>query len=231
VNHPLDRPVWTALTGRQRPFATGDASAALRFQPDLNILAAAADASPASLAALAALAPPGGALVTVEAGPMPTPPGLAVTRQAQLVQMIAERPLPPEPLEHIVLGDADAAEMFALTSLTRPGPYVANTHRLGRFIGIRIDGRLVAMAGERMRAPGFGEVSAVCTHPDFRGRGYAGSLMRHVMATIIAAGERPFLHSYADNGSAIALYRALGFEVRRELTATFLERPLEGQDP
>ncbi|MCP3732076.1 GNAT family N-acetyltransferase [Sphingomonas sp. MG17] len=224
MNHPLDRPVWTALTGRQQAFAAGDAATALRFSPEINILAASADASSESLAALAALAPPGGALVTVEGESMPVPPGLTVTKQAMLVQMLAEHPAAPEPFDHLALSDADAPEMLELATLTRPGPFVSHTHRLGSFIGVRVDGRLVAMAGERMRAPGLTEVSAVCTHPDFRGRGYAGRLMRIVMAHIVAAGETPFLHSYADNHGAIALYETIGFRIRREVIATFFQR-------
>ncbi len=223
MSHPLDRPVWTALSGRQAAFAAGDARA-LRYRAGVNILAAAADASSESQAALAALVPPGTAIATVEAEEMPVPPGLTVTKQAMLVQMVAERPAPPEPLDFIDLGDADAAEMLALATLTEPGPFVAATHTLGEFIGVRIDGRLAAMAGERMRAPGLTEVSAVCTHPDFRGRGFAGRLMRVVMARIVARGEKPFLHSYASNVGAIALYETLGFRVRREMVATFLER-------
>lgn len=223
MNHPLDRPVWTALTGRQAGFAAGDMRA-LRYRPEINILAAAADDSPEALAALATLAPAGGRIATVESRETPVPPGLVVARQATLVQMIAERPAPPEPIDFIDLGDADAPEMLALAMLTEPGPFVAATHRLGGFIGVRAEGRLVAMAGERMRAPGMTEVSAVCTHPDWRGRGLAGRLMRVVMARIAARGETPFLHSYATNAGALALYEKLGFRTRREVIATFLER-------
>jgi predicted GNAT family acetyltransferase len=223
VSHPLDRPVWTALAGRQAGFATGDARA-LRYRPEINILAAAADDSPEALAALAALVPPGGKIATVEAAETPVPPGLAVAKQAMLVQMVAEHPAPPEPIDYLDLGDADAPEMVALATLTEPGPFVEATHKLGEFIGVRVDGRLVAMAGERMRAPGLTEVSAVCTHPDWRGRGHAGKLMRVVMARIVARGETPFLHSYATNAGAIALYEKLGFRIRREVIATFLER-------
>ncbi|HSX57026.1 MAG TPA: GNAT family N-acetyltransferase [Sphingomonas sp.] len=223
MKHPLDRPVWTALTGRQSGFATGDARA-LRYRPEINLLAAAADDTPEALAALAALVPPGGKIATVEGVHTPVPPGLAVAKQAMLVQMIAERPAPAEPIGHLDLGDADAPEMLALATLTEPGPFVEATHRLGGFIGVRVDGKLVAMAGERMRAPGLTEVSAVCTHPDWRGRGYAGKLMRVVMDRIVARGEAPFLHSYATNAGAIALYEKLGFRVRREVIATFLER-------
>jgi len=224
TSHPLDRPVWTALTGRQAGFAAGDVRA-LRYRPEINVLAAAADDSADALAALAALVPPGGRIATVEGAKTAVPPGLAVVKRAMLVQMIAERPAPADPLDYLDLGDADAPEMLALATLTEPGPFVEATHRLGEFIGVRIDGRLAAMAGERMRAPGLTEVSAVCTHPDWRGRGLAGKLMRVVMARIVARGETPFLHSYASNATAITLYEKLGFRVRREVTATFLERP------
>lgn len=224
MNHVLDRPVWTALSGRQAGFATGDALA-LRYRPEINILAAAADDSPGALAALAALVPPGGRIATVEGAETPVPPGLTVIKRAMLAQMVLERPVLADPVEFLDLGDADAPEMVALATLTEPGPFVEATHRLGEFIGIRIDGQLVAMSGERMRAPGLTEVSAVCTHPDWRGRGLAGKLMRVVMARIVARGETPFLHSYASNAGAIALYEKLGFRVRREVIATFLERP------
>ena len=223
MSHPLDRPVWTALTGRQSGFAAGNAQA-LRYRPEINLLAAAVDDSPEALAALAALVPPGGKIATVEGAETPVPPGLVVAKQAMLVQMVADNPAPPEPIDYLDLGDPDAPEMLALATLTEPGPYVEATHRLGEFIGIRADGQLIAMSGERMRAPGLTEVSAVCTHPDWRGRGLAGKLMRVVMARIVARGEAPFLHSYATNAGAIALYEKLGFRVRREVIATFLER-------
>lgn len=221
--HPLDRPVWTALTGRQTEFAAGDARA-VRYRPEINLLAAAADDSPEALAALAALVPAGGKIATVEGAETPVPPGLTVVKQAMLAQMVLERPVSAEPVDFLDLGDADAPEMVALATLTEPGPFFEATHRLGEFIGIRIDGQLVAMSGERMRAPGLTEVSAVCTHPDWRGHGLAGKLMRVVMARIVARGETPFLHSYASNAGAIALYEKLGFRVRREVIATFMER-------
>ena len=120
------------------------------------------------------------------------------------------------------LGDADAPEMLALATLTEPGPFFVKTHQLGRFVGIRQDGRLVAMAGERMQPDGFTEVSGVCTHPDHRGRGYAAALMGEVARGILARGDTPFLHAYASNQAAIALYERLGFQHRREILMTRL---------
>ena len=115
------------------------------------------------------------------------------------------------------LGDADAGEMLALATLTRPGPFRTRTHTLGRFLGIRDGSRLVAMAGERLKLDGFAEISAVCTHPDYRSRGYGAALMRAIGQRMLSEGDTPFLHTYAANTGAIALYRKLGFEVREQV--------------
>lgn len=123
------------------------------------------------------------------------------------------------------LGETDAAEMLALATLTVPGPFFEKTHRLGDFVGVKQDGRLIAMAGERMRPAGFTEVSGVCTHPDHRGHGYASALMRVVTQRILERGEQAFLHAYAANTATIALYESLGFSVRAPVTYTVLEGP------
>ena len=139
--------------------------------------------------------------------------------------MVAPAITPASPAFDIVpLSEADAPDMLALATLTEPGPFRSRTHALGDFVGVKIDGRLVAMAGERMKPTGFTEVSGVCTHPDFRGRGYAGGLMRAVAERIIARGETPFLHVYPHNEGAIALYEALGFRLRRAVTMAVLAR-------
>ena len=222
--HPLDRPVWSTLSTRQRALALGDARA-LRFDPRYNVFGAAADGSPENLAALAHLIPADGALWVVEAEPFVPPPGVTVVKAAVCAQMVAERPKPADPdFAYEDLTEADAPQMLALATLTEPGPFLEATHRLGAFVGIKQDGRLVAMAGERMRPEGYTEVSGVCTHPDHRGRGHAGRLMQVVAGRIVARGETPFLHSYASNLGAIRLYESLGFVIRREVTATVLGR-------
>jgi predicted GNAT family acetyltransferase len=222
--HPLDRPVWNALVSRQAELARGDGPA-LRFDPDYGFFAAAVDASPASLAALAALAPVGGEVAMVEADPWPSVPGVASVPHA-VAQMIC-RGLTPSTLSDLeieALTEADAPQMRELAALTKPGPFFSRTHRLGAFIGVKEGGRLVAMAGERMRPTGFTEVSGVCTHPDHRGRGLAGTLMRVVAGRILERGETAFLHAYASNTGAIGLYQSLGFTHRHEMTMTVLTR-------
>jgi predicted GNAT family acetyltransferase len=142
--------------------------------------------------------------------------------------MLATHSIPAEAgnEEILPLGDADAPEMLALAQLTQPGPFLARTHVMGRFIGIRVQGRLAAMAGERMHVPGHTELSGVCTHPDFRGRGFARRLSSVVCAGIEARGETPFLHAWKNNHSAIALYEKLGFRWRTDVNVAVLERAI-----
>jgi predicted GNAT family acetyltransferase len=225
ARHPLDSPVWAALTTRQASLALGDARA-LRFDPAYSPFGAAADGSEASLAALADLIPADGDLWLLQADEISTPPAAKVLRQAAGCQMTAAALTPAAPVAFTItpLTEDDAPQMLALATRTEPGPFLALTHRLSEFIGVKVDGRLVAMAGERMKPEGFAEVSGVCTHPDHRGCGYAGGLMRAVAQRILARGETPFLHAYASNTGAIALYESLGFTRRSTVTATVLAR-------
>jgi len=218
----LDRPVWASLQ-HQPHWGFGD-ERARRFKADINRFAATPDESAASLAALAELIQPvDDAVFLAQVPPIVVPSGLMVAKEALGVQMVAARPLPADD-EVLVLGDADAADMLALATLTEPGPFLARTHTMGRFIGIRIEGRLAAMAGERMRFPGHVEVSGVCTHPDFRGRGLARRLSAAVTADIQRLGEQPFLHAWASNTAAIALYESLGFVQRATVNIAVLKR-------
>ena len=222
--HPLDRPVWHALRSRQAVMAVGG-DRALRFMPDVAPFAAAADDSQASLAALAALGPAEGHVVLIQASDGALPPGTIAETITAGVQMVAQRLTPLGGQAAIEpLTESDAPAMLALATLTAPGPFRERTHRLGDFLGVKHDGRLVAMAGERMKPDGFTEVSGVCTHPDARGRGYAKHLSHAVATRIVERGETPFLHAYASNVGAIALYQGLGFVIRSKMTITALAR-------
>ncbi len=230
-SHPLDRPVWNALTSRQAHLALGDPRTALRFIPEISPFGGADAYTPEQLSALGKLTPKDGGVAIVERFAIAPPPGLIVLIEEPVNQMTAEC-VAEEPDDFPIrpLGAADAEEMRALAELTQPGPFHARTHEMGHFIGVRENGRLIAMAGERMHLPGFTEISAVCTHPEARGRGLAAALMRKVAAGIAARGEQLFLHVYPHNTGAIALYERLGFRHRAQVRLTVLRhrQPSEG---
>jgi ribosomal protein S18 acetylase RimI-like enzyme len=221
---PLDHPIWTALTTRQQALAEGGALAR-RYPPAIAPFAAIGDMSAESFASLGALMSRSDIAVLFTPDPVNPPDDFKILLAESGEQMLgtpAESPLPG--VEPITLGAADVPAMLELTELTKPGPFSARAHELGTFLGIRIDGRLVAMAGERMKPADYTEITAVCVHPDYRGRGYAQFLLGAVARQIVARGEIPFLHVFSHNSSAIALYRRQGMEIRRRLQVTVLQK-------
>jgi ribosomal protein S18 acetylase RimI-like enzyme len=219
VSHPLDRPVCAALASRQAHLAIGDFRAR-RYDP-----AYAAFADWSDEAGLCALIAPEERIVAVETEAGDVPPGFAIESRRDGVQMVASTIFGPQvDAGAVPLDEADAPAMRALAAATEPGPFFALTHRLGRFVGVKAEGRLLAMAGERMHLDGYREVSAVCTDPAARGRGLGAALTRLVARRILADGEMPFLHAYADNAAAIRLYETLGFSIRRRFVFTLLRR-------
>lgn len=224
MTHVLDRPPWSSLTTQQAALAEGG-TLARRFPPAIAPFAAARDTRAGSLAALAQLPGPGETMLLLDADSIVLPPGLAAVLSAKVAQMTLVRP--PEPMHDARierLDEADAEEMLALATLTKPGPFTLKAQALGEFFGIRIDGRIAAMAGERMKMDGHAELSGVCSHPDFRGRGLARVLSLFVMQRILDRGETPFLHAWTTNTPAIRLYETIGFEVRAELNAAMVRK-------
>jgi len=226
VSHPLDRPVWAALTTRQAGFDPVGVLAR-RFPVEVSPLAAMQDDAPESVEALAARIPAGDDIAFLERTVPPPPSGVEATIGGVCLQMLLQDGFKggasSTPL--VALGDADASDMLALALLTKPGPFRARTHTMGRFMGVRTSGQLVAMAGERLHVDGFHEISAVCTHPDHRGKGHGAALMRAIGERVHDEGDTPFLHCYDTNTGAVALYRALGFSVRTELTHVIWRGP------
>ncbi len=215
--HPLDDLTWNALIGRQRRFALGS-ERVVRFEAAVAPFAAMVDTSPASFDALRGLIKEHGpvALSTVEK--IEVSAGFSVLRQDTLLQMVWQgEPDPATALEYVRLEAHDVPQMIALTAATEPGPFGPRTFELGDYLGVRREGKLAAMAGERMQIDGYTEISAVCVDPAFRGQGFATGLMRSLITAICARGEKPFLHVIASNHGAIAIYRAMGFVERRQL--------------
>jgi ribosomal protein S18 acetylase RimI-like enzyme len=218
--HLLDNIIWNALTTRQSQFAACFEQAR-RFVPEVGPLAGFAEPTKQGYESLAGLLSVGTTVAVFLEEPYEPRPGWKVVGGAPLLQMVCDNGAWQRPgersqdLKFVELNSGDSPEMLELTSLTKPGPFGTRTHELGTYLGIRVDGKLVAMAGERLKIPGFTEVSAVCTHPDHLGRGYAATLMKEVMRRICDRGETPCLHVRHDNVRAIELYKRLGFHERR----------------
>jgi predicted GNAT family acetyltransferase len=220
----LDRPIWSALTTRQRDLAQGGARA-LRYPSAIGPFADMVDLSAASYAELGELMSPAEyvALFTLDAVSAPVGfKALLAETGEQMMGTPVESPL--HDAEIVTLGVDDVPAMVALTALTRPGPFSKRTHELGTFLGIRVGGDLVAMAGERMKPGNFTEMTAICVHPDHRGRGYAQALLGAIARQVVARGETPFLHVFSNNASAIALYQRQGMSIRRRLHVTVLQK-------
>jgi len=231
--HALDNVIWQALTTRDAQFAESF-DEARRFVREVGPLGAFREHGPQGYASLAGLVGPEGTIGLFLDDPYDARAGWNFVAGAPLLQMVADNGITPPVRrdsgaeliipEIVELGPQDSKEMIELTALTKPGPFGNRTHELGTYLGIRWKEKLVAMAGERMRFPGFTEISAVCTHPDHRHRGYSSGLVHALIRGILDRGDTPFLHIYSDNSAAGSLYEHLGFSHRRTLTVTVLKR-------
>jgi len=223
-SHPLDHPIWTALTTTQQALAEGDARAR-RYPTEVTPFADMPDLSVENFAALAALMSPADIAVLFTPEAVQAPAQFKVVL-ADIGEQMIGTPIetPANGVDIVTLGVDDVPAMIELTALTKPGPFSTRTHELGTFLGIRVDGQLVAMAGERMKPAQYTEMTAVCVHPSHRGRGYGQMLLSAVSRQIVSRGEIPFLHVFTSNHSAIALYRRQGMEIRRRLHVTVLKK-------
>lgn len=224
ASHPLDNMVWNALAGPQAHLGSSNGRAR-KFDPDIAIFAA-VERPTESLDGLSGIIAKGERAGLVATGPAPVPAEFEQVAQGEVVQLTAERfaPIATGGVRFRDLTTADVPQMVELVALTRPGPFGPRTIEMGRYVGVFDGGQLIAMTGERLRLDGFGEVSAVCTHPDYQGRGLAKALVSVIGSEIVGRGEVPFLQAYVSNAAAIATYTRLGFAPRRNLTFTTLQR-------
>jgi predicted GNAT family acetyltransferase len=218
VSQALGRCIWHALSGRQAVFSHGNATAR-RYGTEYAPFAATMDDSPASLVALHDIIPPGGAVALFTLDELTFPATMTTIRRALVRQMVLTpgalpADVPALPAATRQLRDDDIPAMMALVALTQPGPFAERTAVMGRYLGVFAGDALIAMAGERICLEGFVEISAVCTHPDHRGRGLAAALIVALARAAFDRGETPFLHAFADNETALSVYRKLGFSLR-----------------
>lgn len=214
----LDNPAWSALTSSQAVFAEGTANAR-RYRPGILPFVGFAKPDAEAAAGLDPLMVPGEAFYII-GEPPPLPANWKLELELPCAQLLAPADLHgmPQPQETIVpLGEPDKEEMHRLITGIQPGYYHPDTRQLGDYYGIRRNGQLIAMAGERMRLTGFTELSAICTHPDYTGHGYAQQLIAWLCRRQTAAGITPFLHVALSNERALRLYIHLGFRHRREI--------------
>lgn len=222
--HPMDNPVWHSLTTEQRALAIGTDDA-VRYPADIAPFVAVKNDGERGREAALALVEPGDSVFFVAMAPRNLD-GWEILGQSRVLQMMWKpmAPLPSDRSDIVVLAAADASAMIELTTLAFPGFFRRRTHELGLYCGIRIDDALVSMAGERMRATGYQEISGVCTHPSHAGRGYSAKLNAYLIESIRARGVQPFLHVSSPNTRAIALYRRLGFIERTEVPMWHVRR-------
>jgi predicted GNAT family acetyltransferase len=222
-SHPLDRPGWNSLNGKHSDLAIrGKISA--RYQPEYQAMAATLDGSEEAFRDLATIVKKGEIIGLIAKRPKPGNPDWKILQESLVIQMVGGERLPETDIDYVELSTKDIPEVLELVSITKPGPFFPRTVELGRYIGIREDGKLVAMAGERFKVDGYTEISAICTLPDYRGRGYATALSSVLVNAILDGGDIPYLHVSVKNTSAIRLYEKLGFTRRKEVPGWALMR-------
>lgn len=220
----LDNPIWESLASRHRSLALREGGAAARYPAQVAPFLGVAQHGLEAQDALQALVPAGDTALVLGRAPTVSA-AWRLTHLADLAQMICERPVDAVEGPQIVpLDEGRREDVLALTALVYPHYFRPRTMDLGRYFGIYQDGRLAAMIGERMGMDAYTEISAVCTHPDFNGRGYARRLLVFLSNDNHARGRIPFLHVSQENPRAIGLYEQNGYRLRREIPFWSLRR-------
>ena len=224
ANEALDNPVWYALSTRHSHFAL-EGTRAKRYPPDVAPLAAIDSLDPYALLELAQIVSPGEVVYLVGIVP-PLTPDWTIRFQLATVQMMCQRPIEAAltGIDISSLSEGDVPDMLALTALTHTGPFRSRTIEMGAYLGIRVHGQLVAMAGEFLFLNHYREINVVCTHPDFRRRGYARAIVGQLARANLAQNLTPFLFVMPENATAQLLYESLGFVEHRRIPMIGLQR-------
>jgi len=228
MSHLLDNMIWNAITTGNRDIAILDGDTG-RYRPDIAPFGAMREFNAANFQKLYEFIPEGGKVAISSLDEFRFDENKwELVRHYPCCQMVYERPVNVFTTKNsrliVPLTDEHIPQMLELTALTKPGPFLQRTIEFGNYFGIFIDGRLAAMTGQRMHPTPYMEVSAVCTHPDFRGHGYAKACMLHVMKLILDNSFIPFLHVLESNTTAIGLYESIGFNVRVRMNIDMIKK-------
>lgn len=225
MSHILDNPIWNALVTGNKHLAYGTETAKY-LKRDVGFFAGLKTNSETELQDLHSLLPVKSLVVLFTPEELSVTAGWQVTLEKELLQMVCDpATLPMENKDGLIaLEEKHIPAMLELTALTNPGPFLTRTIEFGNYEGIFDGSSLVAMAGQRLQPHPYTEVSAVCTHPDYTGKGFGAKLVHSQLGKIIAASRIPFLHVYPHNTSACKLYEKLGFQTRRRLLVYVLEK-------
>ncbi|MEX8519485.1 MAG: GNAT family N-acetyltransferase [Leptothrix sp. (in: b-proteobacteria)] len=220
----LDNIAWHSLVGAQAAYSSGT-NEARRYATGFSPIIAFADVEHPNFDALAEFCRSGehfycGGILCA------APSGWHVDAQTSAFQMVwnGVAPAQDDALNAVRLNDSHVSQMLALVALTQPGPFAERTIELGEYYGVFEGERLVAMAGERMHAGSLREISGVCTHPEFQGRGFARRLVQKLIRSELARNETPFLHVMHDNSSARRIYERMGFRQHQEVVLRVISR-------
>lgn len=228
MNHPLDNPAWNALLSGNKHFSKGNEQIKF-FDSEVAPFVGFADYSPDKSNLLYHLIPGQRTLAIISPKEIAISNQWIITEHMKVLQMVHNRAALPATagVNLIPLKKQHVPAMIALTGMTHPGPFLERTIEFGNYYGIFNKNKLVAMAGQRLHVNEYIEISAVCTHPDYLGKGYASKLITDQIQRIKSAANIPFLHVKDDNAKAITLYQKLGFEARQQLDIYIIEKRME----
>ncbi len=225
----LDNPIYNALISGNKNFSHGKDEAKF-FPENISPLAGLREYSQTDLNILSGISRVKSLYILFTLGEFHFPARWKILERMKILQMVYDNPVPLAEANpgFVTLGEQHVPSMLALTKMMNPGPFLSATIRFGNYKGIFDGSRLVAMAGHRLRPDPYVEVSAVCTHPDYFGKGYARTLISDQIRGILAGSGIPFLHVRTHNSIAIRLYQKLGFTIRREMIAYVIQKQTLG---
>jgi len=221
TNHILDNPAWNSLNTNHKQLGKIGEKAAL-YNPQISVIGAVKENSLDAYAELGALTTPGVPVAVIGFQIPSDLNGWKTLQAAETYQMVCNEPIEYTTVDYVELTKKDVPEMMKLVEITKPGPFSPGTIEMGHYLGIRNDGELIAMGGERMKPKDYVEISGICTHPEHRGKGYGTAISGILTNRILEQGDTPFLHVFKQNAPAVRLYEKIGYVTRKVVQVSAL---------